>query len=70
VHDYDIDAVVYYALQFCGHHTVESYRVKQDMEAMGMPFLYLETDYSSEDIGQLSTHVQALIEMVGTRDRA
>jgi benzoyl-CoA reductase/2-hydroxyglutaryl-CoA dehydratase subunit BcrC/BadD/HgdB len=69
VQDYDIDAVVYHALQFCGPYTVESYRVKQDMEAMGVPFLYLETDYSSEDIGQLSTRVQALIEMVGSKDR-
>ncbi len=69
VRDYGIDAVVYYALQFCGPYTVEAYKVKQEMESMGMPFLYLETDYSSEDIGQLSTRVQALIEMVGSTDR-
>jgi len=70
VRDYGIDAVVYYALQFCGPYTVEAYKVKREMEDMGMPFLYLETDYSSEDIGQLSTRVQALIEMVGIADKA
>ena len=37
----------------------------RDLEEMGIPFLYLETDYSAEDVGQLSTRVQALIEMVG-----
>jgi benzoyl-CoA reductase/2-hydroxyglutaryl-CoA dehydratase subunit BcrC/BadD/HgdB len=69
VEDYDIDAVVYYALQFCGPYTVESYKVKQETESLGIPFLYLETDYSSEDIGQLSTRIQALIEMVGSKDK-
>ncbi len=66
---YDIDAVVYYALQFCGPYTVEAYKAKKVVEDMGLPFLYLETDYSTEDIGQLSTRVQALIEMVGAKER-
>jgi benzoyl-CoA reductase/2-hydroxyglutaryl-CoA dehydratase subunit BcrC/BadD/HgdB len=70
VRDYDIDAVVYYALQFCAPYTVEAYKAKKVMEDMGTPFLYLETDYSTEDIGQLSTRVQALIEMAGVKDQA
>ena len=70
VKDYDIDAVVYYALQFCDPYTVEAFRVQQEMEKAGVPFLYLETDYSSEDVGQLTTRIQALIEMVSSKDRA
>ncbi len=66
--DYHIDAVIYYALQFCDPYTVEAFRVRQEMEKDGVPFLYLETDYSSEDVGQLTTRVQALVEMVeGTK---
>lgn len=64
VRDYDIDAVIYYALQFCDPYTVEAFRVQQMLEKERVPFLYLETDYSSEDVGQLTTRVQALIEMV------
>ena len=70
VKGYDIDAVVYYALQFCDPYTVEAFRVQQEMERAGMPFLYLETDYSTEDVGQLTTRIQALIEMVSSRERA
>jgi len=70
VRDYGIDAVVYYALQFCAPYTVEAYKAKQVVEGMGVPFLYLETDYSVEDIGQISTRVQALIEMTGSRQGA
>ncbi len=69
VEEYDIDAVVYYALQFCDPYTVEAFRVQRDMEGLGVPFLYLETDYSPEDVGQLSTRIQALIEMVESREK-
>ncbi len=67
VRDYSIDAVVYYALQFCDPYTVEAFRVRQELEKDGIPFLYLETDYSAEDVGQLTTRVQALIEMLETK---
>ncbi|MDI6874018.1 double-cubane-cluster-containing anaerobic reductase [Candidatus Solincola sp.] len=64
VADYSIDAVVYYALQFCDPYTIEAFQVKQELEKEGIPFLYVETDYSPEDVGQLTTRVQALLEMV------
>ncbi len=64
VGDYSIDAVVYYALQFCDPYTVEAFLISQELEKEGIPFLYLETDYSTEDVGQLSTRVQALVEML------
>ncbi|MBC7228784.1 MAG: 2-hydroxyacyl-CoA dehydratase [Actinobacteria bacterium] len=70
VRDYRIDAVVYYALQFCDPYTVEAFGVQRELEKLGIPFLYLETDYSAEDVEQLSTRVQALIEMVGSEDKA
>ena len=44
--------------------------LQQEMEKEGIPFLYLETDYSPEDVGQLTTRIQALIEMVSSRERA
>ena len=70
VKDHSIDAVVYYALQFCDPYTVEAFRVQQEMEKEGIPFLYLETDYSPEDVGQLTTRIQALIEMVSSKENA
>ncbi|MDY6796019.1 MAG: double-cubane-cluster-containing anaerobic reductase [Actinomycetota bacterium] len=70
VKDYDIDAVVYYTLQFCDPYMVEAFRVQQELQKEGTPFLYLETDYSQEDVGQLSTRIQALLEMVSSGDNA
>jgi benzoyl-CoA reductase/2-hydroxyglutaryl-CoA dehydratase subunit BcrC/BadD/HgdB len=70
VRDYDIDAVVHYSLQFCDPYTIEAFRVEKELEAEGIPFLYLETDYSTEDVGQLQTRIQALIEMVSSKEKA
>jgi benzoyl-CoA reductase/2-hydroxyglutaryl-CoA dehydratase subunit BcrC/BadD/HgdB len=56
--------VIHYALQFCTPYLVEAYRAKSSVEAAGMPFLRIETDYSLEDAGQLKTRVEAFVEMI------
>jgi benzoyl-CoA reductase/2-hydroxyglutaryl-CoA dehydratase subunit BcrC/BadD/HgdB len=59
--------VVHYALQFCTPYLVEAYRAKNSVEAGGLPFLRIETDYSMEDAGQLKTRVEAFIEIIRQR---
>jgi benzoyl-CoA reductase/2-hydroxyglutaryl-CoA dehydratase subunit BcrC/BadD/HgdB len=56
--------VIHYALQFCTPYLVEAYRAKNSVEAAGMPFLRIETDYSLEDAGQLKTRVEAFMEII------
>jgi len=56
--------VVHYALQFCTPYLVEAFRAKNSVEAAGLPFLRVETDYSLEDAGQIRTRVEAFIEML------
>jgi len=63
VRDYNIDAVVYHALQACDPYTIEAYKVQKALDAAGVPLLYVETDYG-DDSGQIATRVQALLEMV------
>jgi benzoyl-CoA reductase/2-hydroxyglutaryl-CoA dehydratase subunit BcrC/BadD/HgdB len=58
------NGVIHYALQFCTPYLVEAYRAKNAVEATGLPFLRIETDYSLEDAGQLKTRVEAFIEMI------
>ncbi len=64
VRDYSIDAVIYYALRFCDPYTVEAFRVRQALERDGIPFHHLETDHSTEEVGQLTTRLQALLQML------
>jgi benzoyl-CoA reductase/2-hydroxyglutaryl-CoA dehydratase subunit BcrC/BadD/HgdB len=63
--DYAVDGVVYHALMYCAPYSVEANKVKRAVEAAGFPFLYIETDYSQGDVGQLSTRVNAFLEMMG-----
>jgi benzoyl-CoA reductase/2-hydroxyglutaryl-CoA dehydratase subunit BcrC/BadD/HgdB len=65
--DWKADGVVYYALQFCDPYTVEAYGVRKALEEEGVPFLYIETDYSQEDSGQIAVRVEAFLEMLRGR---
>lgn len=58
------DAVIEMTLTACHTYNVESYEIKRRCEALGLPFLTLETDYSTSDIAQLTTRIAAFIEML------
>lgn len=62
--------VIHYALQFCTPYMMEAFKAKKTVDAIGVPFLRIETDYSMEDMGQLTTRVGAFLEMMQTRVNA
>ena len=59
-----VDGVVEIDLQACTPYCVESFWTRQAAEAAGMPYLALETDYSQADGGQLSTRLEAFLEIL------
>jgi benzoyl-CoA reductase/2-hydroxyglutaryl-CoA dehydratase subunit BcrC/BadD/HgdB len=58
------DGVVDLSLQFCGLYEMESQGVESAVREAGLPVLKITTDYSMEDVGQLSTRVEAFLEML------
>lgn len=63
--DYQVDGVIDMVLQNCVPFMVESLRIKRFcQDEKGLPYMYLETDYSQSDIGQINTRVAAFIEML------
>ncbi|MBQ3277419.1 MAG: 2-hydroxyacyl-CoA dehydratase [Oscillospiraceae bacterium] len=64
VKEYKIDGVVEVCLQACTPYTVESFSVRRLMKQLGVPYLGLETDYSGLDLGQLSTRIEAFLEIL------
>lgn len=65
IDEYRVEAVVEMTLQACHTYNVESGRIGAFVrEKKGIPYLHIETDYSRSDIGQLSTRIAALIEML------
>jgi len=62
--EYKADGVIYYSLQFCQPYQNESISIEKQLEKEGIPVLNIDTDYSSEDIGQLKTRIEAFIERI------
>jgi benzoyl-CoA reductase/2-hydroxyglutaryl-CoA dehydratase subunit BcrC/BadD/HgdB len=58
------DAVVDLVLHACHSYNIESFKVGAHVqERHGLPFLTVVTDYSRNDVGQIRTRVQALMEI-------
>lgn len=61
---YKVDGVIEVVLQACHTFNVESAKVCRMVEDMGIPYMKLETDYSTADSGQLETRISAFLEML------
>jgi len=61
---YRADGVIHYGLQFCQPYLMEAIPVEKALEKESIPCLRIETDYSMEDAGQLTTRVEAFIEQL------
>ena len=52
-------------MQACHTYNVETYNIRRFVTGeKGIPYLSLETDYSTSDIGQLNTRMAAFVEML------
>jgi benzoyl-CoA reductase/2-hydroxyglutaryl-CoA dehydratase subunit BcrC/BadD/HgdB len=62
--EYKVDGVIYSNLSFCHTYAVEYKKVETALKDAGIPILNIETDYSSEDSGQIKTRVEAFLEII------
>lgn len=65
IDEYRVDAVVEVTLQACHTYNVETLGIKRFVtETKHIPYMSVETDYSTADIGQLNTRMAAFVEML------
>ena len=64
IEKYKVDGVIEVVLQACHTFNVEAELMKNMVEDMGIPYMKLETDYSTTDSGQIETRIAAFIEML------
>lgn len=64
IEKYKVDGVVELVLQACHTFNVEATLMQQMCEEEGVPYMKLETDYSTTDSGQIETRLAAFIEML------
>jgi benzoyl-CoA reductase/2-hydroxyglutaryl-CoA dehydratase subunit BcrC/BadD/HgdB len=62
---YKVDGVVEVVLQACHTYAIESTTIKSFVNnKKHKPYISVETDYSTSDLGQLNTRLAAFIEML------
>ncbi|WDV45383.1 double-cubane-cluster-containing anaerobic reductase [Clostridiaceae bacterium M8S5] len=64
IEEYKVDAVVDVVLQACHTYAIETTSIKKFVKAKNIPYISVETDYSTADIEQLNTRITAFIEMI------
>ncbi|AGF78214.1 Benzoyl-CoA reductase/2-hydroxyglutaryl-CoA dehydratase subunit, BcrC/BadD/HgdB [Desulfocapsa sulfexigens DSM 10523] len=60
----DAHGIIHYSLQFCHTYNVEEIRIREACEKENIPYMFIESDYSPEDVGQLQTRVEAFLEQI------
>jgi benzoyl-CoA reductase/2-hydroxyglutaryl-CoA dehydratase subunit BcrC/BadD/HgdB len=66
---FEVDGVVYQSFAGCQVYEMEQRGIADTLNAKGIPMLYVETDYSPDDMGQLSTRIEAFLESIKNRKR-
>jgi benzoyl-CoA reductase/2-hydroxyglutaryl-CoA dehydratase subunit BcrC/BadD/HgdB len=66
---FSADGVVYQAFSGCQVYEMEQRSIAEALSTKNIPMLYVETDYSPDDMGQLSTRIEAFLESIKTRKR-
>jgi benzoyl-CoA reductase/2-hydroxyglutaryl-CoA dehydratase subunit BcrC/BadD/HgdB len=61
---FKVNGVVEMTLQACHTYAIEAYTIKRHLGEQNIPYLQLETDYGTADVGQLATRVGAFVEML------
>lgn len=62
--EYSVDGVIDFNLSFCHTYAVEHKAVEKALKEKNIPIMQIETDYSTEDSGQIKTRVEAFLEMI------
>lgn len=64
IKDYKVDGVILYTLSFCEPYEIEAMHIQNFLKKEHIPVISISTDYSSEDVSQLKTRIDAFLEMI------
>lgn len=64
IDDFKVDAVIDLTWQACHTYNIEAFAVGKLVKQRGIPYLHLESDYSTSDMESLKVRIEAILEMV------
>ncbi len=62
IEDFKVDGVVYQTFSGCQLYDMESRIIGNYIESLGVPILFIESDYNPDDTGQLMTRLEAFLD--------
>ncbi len=62
IEDFSVDGVIYQTFTGCQLYDMESRMVGNYVEKVGIPTLFIESDYNPDDFGQLTTRLEAFLD--------
>ncbi|MDD5081818.1 MAG: 2-hydroxyacyl-CoA dehydratase family protein [Dehalococcoidales bacterium] len=65
IRDWNVNGVILQAVRYCDIHGYEVPAVRDYLDHIGTPHIYLEHDYSEAALAPLRTRVQAFLELLG-----
>lgn len=65
--DENLKGIVYHTIKFCDYYGFEYAEIRKNLS---VPLLKIETDYTSQSIGQLQTRIEAFAEAAGVTQKA
>ncbi len=63
--DWNANGVVLQSVRFCDIHGYEVPGLRDYLDSVGLPNIYIEHDYSEAALAPLRTRIQAFIELLG-----
>lgn len=62
--DWKVNGVILQSIRYCDGHGYEVPVIKDYLDGLGLPSIYLEHDYSKSALAPLRTRVQGLTEII------
>ncbi len=67
IRDWNVQGVILYTIRFCDTYQLDAPEMKDYIQSLGLPVLYLEDAYVTSPIGQWKTRVEAFLETIEAR---
>lgn len=68
IREWKVDGVVMQSMRYCDIHGYEVPGIKQYLDSISVPSIYLEHDYSKGALAPLKTRVQGFLEVLASRE--
>jgi bzd-type benzoyl-CoA reductase N subunit len=67
IREWNVQGVMLYTIRFCDTYQLDAPEMKDYIQSLGLPVLYLEDTYITSPVGQWKTRVEAFLETIESR---